>query len=64
MFETVKSCYFKDMIDEETGLTNAVKFKWITEEEKQELIELKKAMQQQEQQKNEEEHKEGQEETL
>ena len=48
MFETVKSCYFKDMIDEETGLTNAVKFKWITEDQKQELIELKKSMQQEE----------------
>lgn len=63
MYKMVKTCYLKGKIDAETGLTNAVKRGWITEEQKQELIELKKAMQQ-EQQKNEEEHKEGQEETL
>ena len=64
MYNQVKRLYLANKIDEKTGLKNAVRLKWITEEEKQELIELKKAMQQQEQQKNEEEHKEGQEETL
>lgn len=41
MYDVVKNCYLKGMIDVETGLTNAVKFGWITEEQKQEIINSK-----------------------
>ncbi len=46
MYDTVKRIYLAGRIDEKKGLTKAVKLGWITEEQKQELIELKKSMQQ------------------
>lgn len=38
MYDLVKKLYLEGKIDEATGLANAVKFGWITEEQKQEII--------------------------
>ena len=40
MYDTVKRLYLEGKIDE-TGLTRAVTFKWISEEQKQEIIDSK-----------------------
>ncbi|BAO04872.1 uncharacterized protein CBO05P1_153 [Clostridium botulinum B str. Osaka05] len=41
MYNIVRDIYLEGKIDIETGLANAVKFGWITEEQKEEIIQSK-----------------------